>query len=137
MVAVFYFFFNDTATTEIYTYGHTLSLHDALPISDQCRGRRRSAGKSGGPRRAGPPTVGTSRRGDAPLGALLYPRLSIGAHGFRTGGVGEGGPRACGRGPELLKTGSKKLKARMKRLGMIWQLLPHQAISNIARRPRH
>src|SRR5690349_24029194 len=27
---VFFFFFNDTATTEIYT----LSLHDALPISD-------------------------------------------------------------------------------------------------------
>src|SRR3546814_14170289 len=26
------FFFNDTSTTEIYTYGHTLSLHDALPI---------------------------------------------------------------------------------------------------------
>src|SRR3546814_5382624 len=26
------FCFNDTATTEIYTYGHTLSLHDALPI---------------------------------------------------------------------------------------------------------
>jgi len=26
----FFFFFNDTATTEIYT----LSLHDALPISD-------------------------------------------------------------------------------------------------------
>src|SRR3546814_15087208 len=28
-----FFFFNDTATTEIYTYRHTLSLHDALPIS--------------------------------------------------------------------------------------------------------
>src|SRR2546429_5013648 len=28
---VFFFFFNDTATTEIYT----LSLHDALPISGQ------------------------------------------------------------------------------------------------------
>src|SRR3546814_4297976 len=27
------FFFNDPATTEIYTYLHTLSLHDALPIS--------------------------------------------------------------------------------------------------------
>src|SRR3546814_14940163 len=26
------FVFNDTATTEIYTYCHTLSLHDALPI---------------------------------------------------------------------------------------------------------
>src|SRR3712207_6945743 len=28
---IFFFFFNDTATTEIYT----LSLHDALPISDR------------------------------------------------------------------------------------------------------
>src|SRR3546814_20364252 len=28
-----FFFFNDTATTEISTYCHTLSLHDALPIS--------------------------------------------------------------------------------------------------------
>src|SRR3546814_14034078 len=27
-----FFFVNDTATTEIYTYCHTLSLHDALPI---------------------------------------------------------------------------------------------------------
>src|SRR5213075_3524323 len=29
----FFFFFNDTATTEIYTTRHTLSLHDALPTS--------------------------------------------------------------------------------------------------------
>src|SRR5690242_21781923 len=29
---LFFFFFNDTATTEIYT----LSLHDALPISGRC-----------------------------------------------------------------------------------------------------
>src|SRR5438552_7626698 len=39
----FFFFFNDTATTEIYT----LSLHDALPISDRVgphrRPRRRAA----------------------------------------------------------------------------------------------
>src|SRR3712207_8239164 len=35
---MYYFFFNDTATTEIYT----LSLHDALPISDpRGHGRRR------------------------------------------------------------------------------------------------
>src|SRR5258708_34202983 len=39
---VCFFFFNDTATTEIYP----LSLHDALPISDR---RRRHA--SGGPPR--------------------------------------------------------------------------------------
>src|SRR6185437_17181924 len=31
----FFFFFNDTATTEIYT----LSLHDALPIFQTCRRR--------------------------------------------------------------------------------------------------
>src|SRR2546430_7210859 len=31
---IVFFFFNDTATTEIYT----LSLHDALPISEQARG---------------------------------------------------------------------------------------------------
>ena len=30
-----FFFFNDTATTEIYTTHNTLSLHDALPISNQ------------------------------------------------------------------------------------------------------
>src|SRR5210317_2677412 len=29
---LFFFFFNDTATTEIYTLSYTLSLHDALPI---------------------------------------------------------------------------------------------------------
>src|SRR2546421_3067343 len=37
----FFFFFNDTATTEIYT----LSLHDALPIS-ALRTRARAAGKN-------------------------------------------------------------------------------------------
>src|SRR6187455_3813770 len=30
-----FFFFNDTATTEIYTVMNTLSLHDALPISSR------------------------------------------------------------------------------------------------------
>src|SRR3546814_14956703 len=32
-VLFYCFFFNDTPPTEIYTYLHTLSLHDALPIS--------------------------------------------------------------------------------------------------------
>src|SRR5262245_64649215 len=47
----FFFFFNDTATTEIYT----LSLHDALPISSTLRasaGARRSRRDPGG---CGPP----------------------------------------------------------------------------------
>src|SRR5438094_1559276 len=45
----FFFFFNDTATTEIYT----LSLHDALPIS--CRsGSPRSASHRSAPKRCRP-----------------------------------------------------------------------------------
>src|SRR3546814_18467837 len=37
---VFVWWFNATATTGIYTYGHTLSLHDALPSSVAvCAGR--------------------------------------------------------------------------------------------------
>src|SRR3546814_10791973 len=32
MYACLFVWFNATATTEIHTYGHTLSLHDALPI---------------------------------------------------------------------------------------------------------
>src|ERR1051325_12135821 len=47
-VLVFYFFFNDTATTEIYT----LSLHDALPISS-CRAEAVAAARPGH-RRGGP-----------------------------------------------------------------------------------
>src|SRR5213082_4209695 len=31
-ITIFFFFFNDTANTEIYTVSDTLSLHDALPI---------------------------------------------------------------------------------------------------------
>src|SRR2546430_11375119 len=38
MTWILFFFFNDTATTEIYT----LSLHDALPISS-CASRRKCA----------------------------------------------------------------------------------------------
>src|SRR6267154_6732784 len=48
--SLLFFFFNDTATTEIYT----LSLHDALPISGQncpCR-HRGHAGRPRFPRRS-------------------------------------------------------------------------------------
>src|SRR2546422_9692210 len=40
MMLFYFFFFNDTATTEIYT----LSLHDALPISSTSRSRRPACG---------------------------------------------------------------------------------------------
>src|SRR5256885_12716429 len=61
-----FFFFNDTATTEIYT----LSLHDALPISffrlsretRACRCTSRAAPHH--PRRVGPSVPGGGRRRD-------------------------------------------------------------------------
>src|SRR3712207_8433927 len=59
---VIFFFFNDTATTEIYT----LSLHDALPISHGLPSRRRRRPRPGGPgsgsARASPESPGRTRR---------------------------------------------------------------------------
>src|SRR3712207_7478519 len=58
-MTLFVFFFNDTATTEIYT----LSLHDALPISGRGRALRPAAVREGGRARAcGAAVPGGSRR---------------------------------------------------------------------------
>src|SRR2546422_2748056 len=57
----FFFFFNDTATTEIYT----LSLHDALPISSmRCNNPRRTAWRARAipPASASWPTSSRARR---------------------------------------------------------------------------
>src|SRR3712207_8035897 len=54
-----FFFFNETATTEIYP----LSLHDALPISDR-RGALRGGGRRAG--RGGRPRPGTRLAVSAP-----------------------------------------------------------------------
>src|SRR2546430_13646941 len=60
-----FFFFNDTATTEIYT----LSLHDALPIFGQGRGRDPAALRARAPeaqslRRGGSGVRGSGRDGE-------------------------------------------------------------------------
>src|SRR3712207_9277985 len=59
---IFFFFFNDTATTEIYT----LSLHDALPICSRRRARRPPRRS----RRTAPPSgaAGSPGRGARPPG---------------------------------------------------------------------
>src|SRR2546422_1926347 len=75
----FFFFFNDTATTEIYT----LSLHDALPISRGAGGgsslrrppqRRRGAGQgnSSGSRRQGQTRDRKSTRLNSSHGYISY-----------------------------------------------------------------
>src|SRR3712207_7291519 len=69
--SILFFFFNDTATTEIYT----LSLHDALPISARS-GRRAPGARHRPPRprgsgRGGPPcrTAAGRCRGRTPPGS--------------------------------------------------------------------
>src|SRR3712207_8923212 len=74
MLSLFYFFFfNDTATTEIYT----LSLHDALPIST-----RRLAEIS-----VPPPEISTKRGSASPrLNPALGRNLSLSAGDFGQAG---------------------------------------------------
>src|SRR5689334_24476697 len=55
-----FFFFNDPATTEIYT----LSLHDALPICHRRHRRRRDAGRGQGADVRGRPPCGRPPRSD-------------------------------------------------------------------------
>src|SRR2546430_13269068 len=59
------FFFNDTATTEIYT----LSLHDALPICLGSPWYRRATTCA-----SGPPTPGTRPRGGCGAAGTGWPR---------------------------------------------------------------
>src|SRR2546422_7674162 len=73
-----FFFFNDTATTEIYT----LSLHDALPISRHDAKRDDSPRPSSGPGLAALGRPGESvRRGRAPRPDRKSTRLNS-SHGY-------------------------------------------------------
>src|SRR6184192_1928136 len=74
----FFFFFNDTATTEIYTSIDTLSLHDALPISNPVIGLYDIECQLCPP--SGPGAIAT------PLSPLLYraPARSMGRPVFKS-----------------------------------------------------
>src|SRR2546425_13114864 len=66
-----FFFFNDTATTEIYT----LSLHDALPISDRGRTAAATGGRLRARRREQRPVLrrpGRSEEHTSELQSLAY-----------------------------------------------------------------
>src|SRR3546814_13318448 len=61
MTVMLYFFFNDSAYTEIYTYLHTLCLHDARPIYGSFSGGHRGRGGASG--------AVAERYGDGVIGA--------------------------------------------------------------------
>src|SRR3546814_4205693 len=75
------FFLNETATTEIYTYFHTLSLHDALPISQPAPvPPRRTAGARQRARDDRAQGAGQRvRRGVAGVAGARQPRAVAGA----------------------------------------------------------
>src|SRR3546814_1153957 len=109
------FFLNDTATTEIYTYGHTLSLHDALPIS--WRGRE-------GRDRLSPTRQTTRRRTPAPWLARsacdLAPAMwvvTLGQDRLRAWGAQRVGPRcraAAGANPSRSEEHTSELQSLMR-----------------------
>src|SRR3989442_1684389 len=83
------FFFNDTATTEIYT----LSLHDALPISGGVGHRAAGAHRPGGGIRAG---AAQAAAGEGAVGVLAEADRAAGGGGRRWRAVGHGGGAAAG-----------------------------------------
>src|SRR3712207_7819483 len=64
----YYFFFNDTATTEIYT----LSLHDALPISPACSRSRHATMRA----TTAPPRTRRKRSKTRPRTSPTPPRIA-------------------------------------------------------------
>src|SRR3712207_5863277 len=121
-LSLYFFFFNDTATTEIYT----LSLHDALPICG-----KRDGPRPGGQRGADGPTV-AAQLGGRSRGAPDV-RLSGDPGAVRAGHRGMAGHRAwrpaaggggfvVGRGPVLsgavpARAAGPRLPARSRRRG--------------------
>src|SRR3546814_7288771 len=71
------FFFDDTATTDIYTYCHTLSLHAALPIFRRCG--RFSVRRAGFPARcrAGSHPVRRSEEHTSELQSLMRTSYAV------------------------------------------------------------
>src|SRR2546430_17385458 len=100
VLCAFFFFFNDTATTEIYT----LSLHDALPISvagwplDGLRLRRVGSRRSIRPVVPRPAPEAMEGVAGAGIGAALDP-WRVGA-GVSQRGQRDGGERRPGKRPE-------------------------------------
>src|SRR3712207_9018498 len=96
-----YFFFNDTATTEIYT----LSLHDALPIS------------------AAAPAIGEQRQADAAVG-LLDRRHHLVAHVGDAGvEVAEGAADAGGSGVHATSRSEEHTSELQSRQYLVCRLL--------------
>src|SRR5213075_3566853 len=69
----YFFFFNDTAPTDIYTTRHTLSLHDALPIFAESGPARAPASE----RWSGPPAAAPPPRRSEEHTSELHSRLVI------------------------------------------------------------
>src|SRR3989449_8902537 len=111
LISTFFFFFNDTATTEIYT----LSLHDALPI---CARRHRVRRERGGAPRdvlvarpARVPLRRRRRRGPGPRRRRAH-RLERGAVGRHARGERRGATGRGARAPTLSAVRARRPRLR-------------------------
>src|SRR3546814_8695529 len=66
---LYFLFFKDTVATDIYTYLHTLSLHDSLPISGSAPPRRTAPRRS----RSRPTASGSARAAEGMRAAAASP----------------------------------------------------------------
>src|SRR5256885_9815317 len=106
--AIFFFFFNDTATTEIYT----LSLHDALPISATRRTsctRRLSRSSAGSSTRRTAPSWSSAPRSEEHTSELQSPcnlvcRLLLEKKKMHAGWDSDGTPVMSGTAAGMLHT---------------------------------
>src|SRR3546814_6969746 len=101
------FFFNETATTEIYTYGHTLSLHDALPISTSFSPARRSRSSAVRPARILPSRTAMVAGTAPPARTAASPRRAV----SRLRGAGM--PWEIGRAPVCTPVTNAHLVCRL------------------------
>src|SRR3546814_17955908 len=117
-----FFFFNATASTESYTYGHTLSLHDALPISWPL-----AAGSAGGE------PGGRQPRGLLPAcpaqcdEGLGIGRRALAARPAESGPRGHGRPVAAGAGGEVRPWLSSETRRHDFR-ARLWRLRPGRQV---------
>src|SRR3546814_19361266 len=97
------FFFNDTETSDIYTYAPTLSLHDALPICGGSGGVNSTGGGAAGDSGAGGPAGGVSAGAASAGGGSAGPASScVGVVGAAAGGSAGGSAGGAISSPALV-----------------------------------
>src|SRR3546814_15610913 len=113
----FFCFFIDTATTDIYTYGHTLSLRDALPISNAVGANTVAVGH--GSTSDGDGSVAVGGMGQA-YDEYNSPIYDDNGDPVLIGAQAVAGSTAIGAGTQATGEGSTAIRSEERRVGKEW-----------------